>query len=279
MQTVQQTLRTAVAALAAAGVPEPRADAEVLLAHALRSTRTGLVTRAQEPCPPAAHDSFRALVARRAAREPVSHLTGRREFWSLELEVNAHVLVPRPETELLVEVTRRLAPGAAAVLECGTGSGAVAAALAAELPRARIVASDRSRAALGVARRNLARLAPGVALVCGDWVSMLRPAAFDVVVANPPYVPDTVIQTLAPEVAAYEPQLALAGGVDGLDALRALVAAAPDVLRPRGWLVLEMGIGQSVAMAEAVRRRDAYDAVEVVRDAAGIERVLAARRR
>jgi release factor glutamine methyltransferase len=277
--TVHQTLRSAADALGAAGVPEPRADAEVLLAHALRSTRTGLVARANEVLPAAARDSFRTLVARRATRVPVAHLTGTREFWSLDLEVNAHVLVPRPETELLVEVTRRLAPGAEAVLDCGTGSGAVAAALAAELPRARVVATDRSRAALGVARRNLTRLAPGVVLACGDWLSMLRPDSFDVVVANPPYVPDDVIPTLDPEVCEYEPPLALAGGADGLDALRSLVAQAPDVLRPRGWLVLEMGIGQSVAMAEAVRRRDAYDATQVVPDAAGIERVLAARRR
>jgi release factor glutamine methyltransferase len=155
----------------------------------------------------------------------------------------------------------------------------VAAALAAELPRARILASDRSRAALGVARRNLCRLAPSAMLVCGDWLSMLRSGSIDVVVANPPYVPDDVIPTLEPEVSRHEPRLALAGGPEGLDALRALVAQAPDVLRPRGWLVLEMGIGQGVAMAEAVRHRGAYDAMEVVRDAAGIERVLATRRR
>jgi release factor glutamine methyltransferase len=116
-------------------------------------------------------------------------------------------------------------------------------------------------------------------LVCGDWLSMLRSGSIDVVVANPPYVPDDVIPTLEPEVSRHEPRLALAGGPEGLDALRALVAQAPDVLRPRGWLVLEMGIGQGVAMAEAVRHRGAYDAMEVVRDAAGIERVLATRRR
>ena len=277
--TVHETLRAAVDRLAAAGVPEPRADAEVLLAHALGSTRTGLLARAREPFPPEAGDALRALLARRAAREPVAHLTGRREFWSLELEVNAHVLVPRPETELLVEVTRGLVPDARRVLDCGTGSGAVAAALTIELPRARVLASDRCRAALEVARRNLARLAPAVELICADWLSALRPGSFDAVVANPPYVPDAVIPTLAPEVCAHEPRLALAGGREGLAALRRLVAEAPDVLRPRGWLVLEMGIGQGGAMVEAVRRRGAYDATDVVRDAAGIERVLAARRR
>jgi release factor glutamine methyltransferase len=278
-ETVHQALRSAVDALAAAGVPEPRADAEVLLAHALSSTRTGLVARAREPLPAAARDSFRALLARRAAREPVSHLTGRREFWSLDLEVDGHVLVPRSETELLVEVTRRLAPGAEVILDCGTGSGAVAAALAAELPRARILASDRSQAALGVARRNLRRLAPRTRRVCGDWLSMLRPGSVDAVIANPPDVPDVGVPTQEPEGSRHDPQLALGGGAGGLDSLRGQVAQAPDVLRPRGWLVLEMGIGQGVAMVEAVRRRDAYDAMEVVRDAAGIERVLATRRR
>jgi release factor glutamine methyltransferase len=157
---VRDALEAAVARLVAVDVPEPRADAEVLLAHALGTTRAGVVARAGETLPRAAADVFATLVARRATREPLQYLVGEREFWSLALVVDRRVLVPRPETELVVETALRVAPAARSVLDVGTGSGAVAAALARELPGARVVASDVDADALAVARTNLGRPPP-----------------------------------------------------------------------------------------------------------------------
>jgi len=276
--TVGATLRAAVARLAAAGVPEPRADAEVLLAHVLGGDRAGLVVRAREALAPAAAGAFAALVARRARRVPVAYLTGTREFWSLPIAVDPRVLIPRPETELLVETVCRLAPRTARVLDAGTGSGAVAAAVARELPRARVWASDRDCSALAVARENLARHAPRAGLVCADWLAPFRAGAFDVVVANPPYVSAGELPLLEPEVREHEPRGALDGGADGLEAVRVLLAEAAEALVAGGWLVLEMGAGQARGVLEDVARVGRYDRTVVRADAAGIERVLAAQR-
>jgi release factor glutamine methyltransferase len=274
--TVRDALATAVSRLAAAGVPEPRADAEVLLAHALGSDRAALVVRAREPLDPASAARFEALLARRAAREPAAYLTGEREFWSLPIRVDARVLIPRPETELVVATALRLAPRARHVLDVGTGSGAIAIALATELPAARVLASDRMAPALAVAAVNRTRLAPRVALVRADLLAPFRAAAFDLLVANPPYCPaGTVVQA---EVRDWEPATALYAGADGLDALDALVDEAPRVLGPGGWLVVEVGLGQADAVVARMRARGSYDGYEVVRDLAGVERVVAARK-
>ena len=279
LPTIGQALGAAEARLAAAGVPEARADAEVLLAHALGTGRATLVVVAREPLADDHAARLEALVARRAAREPVHHLVGEREFWSLPFAVDRRVLVPRPETELVVETALRVAPRARRVLDVGTGSGAIAAALARELPGARIWASDRSADALAVARPNLARHAPGVGLVGGDLLAPFRRAAFDLVVANPPYVSEGEIAGLAPEVRDHEPRAALVAGPDGLAVLRALVAAAPRVLVPGGWLVVEMGAGQAPAVAALVASNGCYGSPETVRDPAGITRVLAVQSR
>jgi release factor glutamine methyltransferase len=273
--TVGEVMADAVARLAAAGVPEPRADAEVLLAHALGTSRTGVIAGARRPIAPAAAASFATLLARRAAREPVQHVVGRREFWSLPIAVDRRGLVPRPETELLVETALRLAPGARRVLDVGTGSGAVAAALARELPSARVVASDRSEDALALAGANFADLAPGVRRVRASLVAGFRAGTFDLVVANLPYVRTDDVARLAPEVRDWEPRAALDGGPDGLDLVRALVATAPEVLAAGAWLILEVGAGQATAVAAALAERG-YGRIEVVRDAAGIDRVVAA---
>jgi release factor glutamine methyltransferase len=187
------------------------------------------------------------------------------------------VLVPRPETELVVETALEIAPAARRILDVGTGCGAIAAALARALPAARVCASDVSADALAVARTNLVRHAPGVALVCGDLLAPFGRGAFDVVVSNPPYLADGELADLTPEVRDHEPRVALAAGADGLAALRALVAEAPRVLAPGGWLVVEMGAGQAAAVRRAAEESGRYAAVEVRRDLAGIERVLAAR--
>jgi release factor glutamine methyltransferase len=272
---IAAALAAARARLAAAGVPEPGADAEVLLADVLGTNRAGLVVRAREPLACAAEDRFARLLARRAAREPVAYILGEREFWSLPLRVDRRVLIPRPETELVVSTALRLAPAARRVLDVGTGSGAIAVALARELPRATIVATDRMAPALAVAAVNRARLAPQVALLQADGLGPFGTGVFDLVVANPPYcVEGAVVQA---EVRDWEPETALYAGPDGLDVIAALVDEAPRVLVPGGWLVLEMGLGQVSAVAERVRATGRYDRLEVVPDLAGIERVAAAR--
>ena len=274
--TVRDALATGAARLDAAGVPEPRADAEVLLAHALGVERTALVVRAREALDPACAARFDGLLARRVAREPTAYLTGEREFWSLPIRVDARVLIPRPETELVVATALRLAPHARRIADVGTGSGAIAIAIATELPAARVVASDRLGGALAVASSNRTRLAPRVTLVQADLLAAFRTAAFDLVVANPPYCAlGAVVQA---EVRDWEPATALYAGADGLDALDALVDEAPRVLVPGGWLVVEVGIGQAEAVVARMRTGGRYDRSEVARDLAGVERVVAARR-
>ena len=254
METVSDVLATAVERLVAAGVPEPRADAEVLLAHVLGTTRTGLVVAARRPLPGGAAATLLTLLTRREGREPVQHLVGEREFWSLALAVDRRVLVPRPETEVLVETALAVAPRARRIVDVGTGSGAVAAALACERPAATVWASDIDAEALCVARVNLARHAPRVRLVQGDLLCPFRVAVFDLVVSNPPYCADGAFADLAPEVRDHEPRGALAGGRDGLDVLRALVATAAPVLASGGWLVVEMGAGQAEAVRVLIER-------------------------
>src|SRR5207247_6102268 len=179
------------------------------------------------------------------------YIVGEREFWSLPLAVDRRVLVPRPETELVVETALGLAPGARRILDVGTGSGAIAAALARELPAARVWASDVTAGALAVARANLARHAPGVVLVRGDLLAPFRTAAFDLVAANPPYVTDAALGGLAPEVRDHEPRVALAAGPGGLAALGRLVAEAPRGPGPGGW----RGVGGGGGAGRAGRRR------------------------
>ena len=274
--TVENALAATAARFAAAGVAEPRADAEVLLAHVLETDRTGLVVRGSEPVPAASAARLEDLVRRREAREPVFQLVGRREFWSFEVVVDRRVLCPRPESERLVETVVALAPGARRILDCGTGSGALAAALARELPHAEIVASDRSPQALAVASANLARLAPRVRLVRATWLTAFRRDSFDVLVANPPYVPSEALARLEPEVRDFEPQAALDGGPDGLAAIRELLGTARRVLRSDGLLVMELGAGQGVA-ARALAARAEWRVAETRLDSAGIERVLVVR--
>lgn len=277
--TVAAMLAGAIARCAAAGVPEPRADAEVLLAHALGTSRAGLVLAARQPMPAAAAARVDALLARRARREPVAYILGEWEFWSCALAVDRRVLIPRPETELLVETALRLAPGARRILDCATGSGAVAVAVARERRDATVVASDVSPDALVVARTNVARHAPGVALVRADLLSAWRDGAFDLVVTNPPYVADADLADLEPEVRDFEPRRALAAGADGLDVLRALLATAARVLRPGGWLVSEIGMGQGPALRGLAAAGTEWEPPVVVRDGADIERIIGLRRR
>jgi release factor glutamine methyltransferase len=257
------------------GVPSARLDAELLLAHTLGAKRMDLYMTFDQPVEDAERARFRELVRRRAKeRCPVAYLTETREFWSLPFRVTPDVLIPRPETELLVRTAVDLKPRR--VVELGVGSGCVSAALARELPELEIVAIDCSAAALEIARENLARhgVLERVSLVEASGLSGLS-GPFDLVVSNPPYVPAGELAGLAPEL-GHEPRLALDGGADGLDVVRRICAEAPELLERPGWLVLEIGAGQAGAVGELLRAAGAAE-VETYDDLAGITRVIAGR--
>jgi release factor glutamine methyltransferase len=268
---VREALDSAVVALSAAGVETPRLDAEVLLAHALGVDRLALVTDGRRRVEGPAVRAFQDAVRRRSVgREPVAYITGVKGFRHLDLHVDGRVLIPRPETETLVEAALDL-PRGARVVDVGTGSGAVALALKDERPDLDVVATDTSADALAVARANAARLGLDVAFVEGDLLD--GAGAVDAVVSNPPYVEDGA--PLAPEIARHEPPVALYAGADGLTVIRRLVAAA--AASPARFVALEVGMGQAADVA-GVLRAAGFGAIETRRDLAGIERVVAGRR-
>ena len=246
--------------LAAAGCESPRLDAEILLAHVLGIDRATLITRGDQPLDDDQRAAFSALVDRRAAREPVAYLVGTKGFRHLDLRVDRRVLIPRPDTETLVEVAIDAAPEGARVHDVGTGSGAVALALVQERPDLRVTASDASPDAVAAARANAERLGLDVALDIADG---LPPGEYDLVVANLPYVREDEWVGLQPEIREYEPRAALVGGRDGLDAIRSLVGRAGGTL-----LALEHAPDQ----AGAVRALLGDDA-RTVQDLAGRDRV------
>lgn len=241
---------TAESLLASASLRIDRVDAEWLLLHVLQQSHGWLFAHRDDPLPPAAADAFDALVRRRMDGEPVAYLTGTRGFWSLVLEVDSAVLVPRPETELLVELAlaRLSADEPLRVADLGTGSGAIALAIAHERPRARMVAVDASVAALDLAARNARRLGlQNVDFRPGDWCEPLRGEHYDLVASNPPYIASGDPHLSQGDL-RFEPAMALASGADGLDAIRRIVRDAPAHLAPRGWLLLEHGREQGAAV-------------------------------
>jgi release factor glutamine methyltransferase len=260
----------------------PRLDAEVLLAHVLRSDRVGLYVRFEQPLERAELDAFRELVRRRVAGEPVAYITGTREFWSLPLKVDRRVLIPRPETELLVDVLLELtadAPPGIAV-DVGTGSGAVALAFKKERPAWTVLATDVDPAALEVAGANAEALGLAVELHAGDLLVPVRGRApFAVIASNPPYLAADEIATLQREVRDHEPRRALTPGPEGLETIRALVAAAVPLLSPDGILALEIGYRQGPAVRALLESTGAFAAPALRRDHAGLDRVVSARRR
>ncbi len=254
-----------------------RLDAELLLAHALRTSRAHLYTWPELEVDATQRAAFDQLVAARERGEPVAYLTGHREFWSLDLAVTPDVLIPRHETELLVELAlARISPDRAVrVADLGTGSGAIALAIARERPRVRMVATDASAAALEVARRNATRLDLGnVTFASGDWCAALGADRFEVIVSNPPYVAADDAH-LGEGDLRFEPVAALASGRDGLDAIRRIVADARAHLVAGGWLVLEHGWDQA-ARVRSLLEDGGYSEVESFRDGAGHERATAA---
>ena len=270
---VREALDSAVVALSAAGVDTPRLDAEVLLAHALGVDRTALVVDRERRVEGHAVRAFQDAVRRRSVRrEPVAYITGVKGFRRLDVHVDPRVLIPRPETETLVEAALGLAAGAR-VVDVGTGSGAVALALKDERPDLDVIGTDASADALAVARANAARLGLDVEFVQGDLLDGAAVDPVDAVVSNPPYVQDGT--PLQPEIARHEPPAALYAGADGLQVIRRLVAqAGASTAR---FVALEVGMGQAPEVA-GVLRAAGFGAVETHRDLAGIERVVAGRR-
>ncbi len=274
--SVRQLLAPAAARLAAAGIDTPQLDAELLLAHVLGWPRARLLSDSDTRADDARVAAFQSAVERRAsAREPVAYITGRRHFRRLELEVNPSVLIPRPETELLVAVALGL-PSATRVLDVGTGCGAVALALKDERPDLHVSGSDVSQEALQVARANSRRLGLDVSWLHADLLEGVA-GAFEVVLSNPPYVADSERTALAPEISGHEPELALYGGPDGLSVIRRLLGQLQSRTRTRV-VVLEVGAGQAQRVG-ALMRACGFGSVRSERDLAGIERVVVGERR
>ncbi len=308
---VNETPATIAAALAQAAErlratsPTPRLDAELLLAHVLGWGRARLLAEGRASLHAAQQNAFAALIERRAALEPVAYLVGHREFYGLDFLVDARVLVPRPETELLVDLALRFARrpilrqsqgrqagdrphsgvtpenissavggrSSVTIADIGTGSGCIAIALAANLPGAQLVAVDRSPGALEVARTNAERhgVAGQIALREGDLLAPLVERV-DILVSNPPY---TILREIDEGVRRYEPHAALDGGADGLNLYRRLLAGAPDVLRPGGAVLLEIGATQGPAVAGLARQHFPQAQISVHKDLAGLDRVVA----
>jgi release factor glutamine methyltransferase len=283
--TAHDTPATVAALLRAAtqAALEPR-EARILLAYALGWPRTALVTRDQELLEPAAVERYQVLAARRLAGEPVAQLLGQREFYGLEFSVTPAVLIPRPETELLVEQGLHACAGISAprLLDLGTGSGAIAIALAHRRPDAHVTATDRSAEALAVARLNAERLLPahsGGALqwLAGDWFDALAtagaaaPPRFHLIVSNPPYIRADDPHLQQGDL-RFEPRAALTDEADGLSAIRAIIAGAPQYLLADGALWIEHGYDQAGEVAALLRERG-FDTVESVADLAGIDRI------
>ncbi|HEX7027553.1 MAG TPA: peptide chain release factor N(5)-glutamine methyltransferase [Gammaproteobacteria bacterium] len=253
-----------------------RLDAEVLLSHVLDRPRSYLHAWPERPLTPGEQSRFMSLIRRRRAGEPIAYITGRQEFWSLTFDVNRATLIPRPETELLVETALQLADPIGSyglrLADLGTGSGCIALALAHERPRWQITAVDVSDDALQMAQRNARRLGiDNVEFLWNDWLSGFSANTFDIIVSNPPYIRagDPHLHDIR-----HEPQTALVAGPDGLDALRRIIAEAKTCLKPNGLLLLEIGHDQSEAVNNLIQAAG-YTGIQFKRDLAGIPRVCA----
>lgn len=269
------------------GIASARWDAELLLAHVLLKDRTWVFTHVQDTLESGAEILYQQLIDRRACREPLQYIVGKQEFWGLEFMVTQDVLIPRPETELVVEAAIGCLRGAstAAILDLCTGSGCIAVSLAKEFPAARVFAADRSAPALAVARENARKHGVNghIRFLEGDLFGPLEEldlcGQIDVITANPPYIGSGELGTLQPEVRDFEPEMALISGPAGTEFHKRIISEAPAFLKQAGTLIMEMGIGQAetlIAMADETR---AYKKPEVLKDLAGIERVILLRRK
>ena len=274
--------------LASCGIEHPRADAEILLAYTLGLRRIDLYVQYDKPLTRLELARFRESIQRRVQREPVAYITGEKEFWSLGLKVTPAVLIPRPETECLVETALAVlsedeGPGVRRVLELGTGSGAVILALAAERPGDILCATDQSEKVLSIARDNADRhgVLQQVSFFCGDWFAPIDREAdgFDLILSNPPYIRRGDIPNLQPEIFRFEPNTALDGGPSGIDSLGHIIAAAPSYLRPNGHLLLEIGHDQRALLERVIENAGSYQEAVFIKDYSGHDRVLRVRKK
>lgn len=281
---VREALKRAVERLEAAGVPGPAAEAEFLLTHLLRIKRHELFLNPEKLLTNEEASTLDSFLNRRAAREPAQYITGETEFRGLAFGVTRAVLIPRPETELLVDEALKAAEqfkgkGTVTAIDLCAGSGCIAVSFAKELPESRVYATDVSKAALDVARGNAARngVAEMIEFLEGDLFAPLAGVKAHLILSNPPYVTARDMELLEPEVAQWEPHAALYGGEDGLDFYRRIVSGAPAHLLPGGFLIMEIGWAQAPALRELLDKDGRFTEIEIRKDYAGIERVVRAR--
>jgi release factor glutamine methyltransferase len=269
-------------------IDSPRTTAEILLAHALNARRIDLYLRYDQPLNSDERDRFKALIKRRVNREPVAYIVGHKEFWSMDLEVTRDVLIPRPETECLLEralerLTRESDQQPKFILELGTGSGAVILALASEKPRHFYWGTDISFTAIQVARRNATRhgLNAGIHFIVADWLTAFKVQGglFDLIISNPPYVGSGDLIKLQPEIQAYEPLTALDGGENGLRYLRQIIQSAYLYLKPAGVLLLEMSDDHKAQLKQIISACGQYEDIEFYKDYSGYDRIAAMTKR
>ncbi len=286
--TLIEAINSISAKLASAGISNARLDAEVLLCHTLGKDRAWLLAHMPDVLSDADLRPFEQAGKRRAAREPLQYITGKQEFWGLEFMVTPDVLIPRPESELILESILR--PGEdrnrlLRIIDLCTGSGCIAVSLAKELPQARILATDKSPKALSIAGENARRhgVTDSIRFFEGDLFVPLEEldihGQVDIIAANPPYVPLVDYSTLQPEVRDYEPEMALFAGPDGAEIHRRILEEAPAFLKKHGMLIMEMGAGQADSLVQMARQAGSYNPPEILKDLAGIDRVIAARKK
>jgi release factor glutamine methyltransferase len=283
--TILKLLKWSTAYFKSHHLEQPRANAEMLLAHTLGVERIDLYVQYDRELEPEELQCFKGFIQRRIQREPVAYIVGKKEFWSMDLKVTPDVLIPRPETETLVEAALRIIPAEPGpaplkILDLGTGSGAIVLAMASERPGHRFYAVDGSERALAVAQDNARThgFSETITFLHGSWFDPVRDQGYyDVIVSNPPYVPSQEFMALPPEIARHEPREALEGGSDGLEAIRLITRHAWEHIVPGGWLLFEIGHDQWGPVEKLMTVAGAYGDLAVIKDYSGHDRVVQAK--
>jgi len=276
--TILKVLEWTKGYLAEKGVENARLEAEWLLCAVLDLDRVALYVNFDKPLSALELAAYRAMVGRRAKREPLQYILGSQEFMGLDFEVTPGVLIPRHDTEVLVTEGAKRVERAGSILDIGVGSGCIAVALAKALPQAEVYGVEKSAEALALAQRNVAKHGMKVTLFEGSLFEPFNGQRFDLIVSNPPYIPTAELDTLQPEVRDFEPQQALDGGKDGLDFYRLIIPAAPEHLNPGGWLLFEVGIEEAEPVLELFETTCQFAELFTAKDPAGIERVVGGKR-